>query len=306
MATAETRLLVPADDHATAEVTVAKSRLASAPDEGLLYFEPQPLLSLRIARDLWQHRELIASFALRDLKVRYRQTVVGVAWVVLQPLAMMAVFATIFGLLGKQPASDSVPYALVALSGLLPWQLFAVIVQQASSSLVAHQSMISKVYFPRLVLPIAASLPPLVDFLIGMAVLLPLCAVWGIWPTWSLLALPLLMLGLTLTALSLGIGLSALNAQYRDIGYVVPFMLQLGFFVCPVIYETSALIPASWQPWFALNPLAALIEGVRWSVVGAPPPAGLVVLSAAAIMVALLLAGVAYFRHTERFLADRI
>ena len=277
-----------------------------AGDDSLQYHEARPGWQLLDIRALWQFRQLLWILAVRDLKVRYRQTLVGVAWVVLQPLTTMGIFLVLFGLLGRQPASREVPYGLVVLSGLLPWQLFASTVSQASASLVNNQHLIGKVYFPRLVLPLATAIPSLVDFGVGLAVLAGAMAYHRFAPSWSVVLLPAFALFIVLAALALGIWLSALNAMYRDVGYLVSYLIQVGFFVSPVVYEVSALVPERWRPVFALNPMAGAIEGFRWSLLGQGPIPFWSLLDAVVVVAFLLVTGLAYFRRVERFVADRI
>ncbi len=219
------------------------SAAAPAGDDGLHWFGPSPGWRLVNWHELWQHRELLWTLGVRDLKVRYRQTLVGVAWAVIQPVATMAIFVVLFGLLGRQPASGEAPYGLVLLCGVLPWQLFAGVITRATGSLVENQALVTKVYFPRLILPLAGAISAVVDFVVALLVLAGLLLWYGVTPSWAALAVPALVALTILAGLAVGIGLAALNAMYRDFGYVVPFLLQIGFFVSPVIYQTDALIP---------------------------------------------------------------
>lgn len=272
----------------------------------LEYVQARPGFALVNLHELWRGRGLLWILAVRDLKVRYRQTLVGVAWAVLQPLTTMTLFLVFFRLLGRQPTTGDVPYALVVLSGLLAWQLFATTLTQATGSLVGNQALIAKVYFPRLILPLATVIPALVDCGIGLVLLAGFLVGFGVLPAWPVLLLPAFILLAVLTALALGIWLAALNAMYRDFGYIVPFLLQVGFFLSPVIYETAALIPAPWRPLYALNPMVGVIEGVRWTLLGKDGPPVLSLLPSLVVMVCILLTGLAYFRRVERFVADRI
>jgi lipopolysaccharide transport system permease protein len=274
--------------------------------DGLQYFGSRSGWQFVDLAELWRRRDVLGILALRDLKVRYRQTLVGIAWAVLQPLVMLIIFSVLFGLVGHQLASRDVPYALTVLCALAPWQLFANTLTQASGSLVANQGLIGKVYFPRLLLPLAAALPALADFAIGLMLLAGLLAFYGVVPSWPVLAIPALILLTVLAALAAGIWLAALNAIYRDVGFIVPFLLQVGFFVSPVIYQTDALIPERWRPWFALNPLVGLLEGFRWALLpGASAPWQAMLISLLVVL-AVLVSGLAYFRRVERFVADRI
>jgi lipopolysaccharide transport system permease protein len=277
--------------------------------------EPEPLLRYYEARsawqfidlaELWRYRELIWIFGLRDLKVRYRQTAIGVAWAVLQPLALMFIFTTLFRLMGQAPATESVSYSAILLCALLPWQLFATTVTQCTHSLVLNRNLITKVYFPRIVLPLSTLLVGLVDFAVACSLLFALAAWHGIVPSWPMLAFPLFAVLAVITSIAFGLWLSALNAIYRDIEFVVPFLLQLGFFMSPVVYETRAVIPESWQAIYSLNPLVAVFDGFRWSLLGVGEPHWWSWTISVATVSALLLSGLWYFRRMERFFADRI
>ena len=270
----------------------------------LVYFEARRPWELIDIPQLWRHRDLWLLLGYRDVQVRYRQTVIGVIWCLLQPLASMAIFATLFGWLGRPPADTTAPYALIVLSGVVAWQLFATIVGQATQSLVVHQSMIRKVAFPRLFLPLATVIPALLDF--GISVGLILLAVWW-WQvpcSLRLLLLPVATVGLLLPAIGLGVWLSALNAQYRDIGFAVPFCLQLGFFVSPVVYQVSVLVPESWRPLFWVNPVSGMLEAFRWTLLPSTPFPTAAVLVGGAVSCGLLFGGLAYFRRVELALAD--
>lgn len=277
-----------------------------ADGEGLRYFGPSPGWRLVNWRELWQHRELLWTLAVRDLKVRYRQTLVGVAWVVIQPVTTMAIFLVLFGLLGRQPASDAAPYGLVLMCGLLPWQLFAGVISRATVCLVENQALVTRVYFPRLVLPLSGGVSAVVDFAVAFLVLIGLLLWYGVPLSWGALVVPPLVALTVLAGLAVGVWLAALNAMYRDFGYVVPFLLQVGFFVSPVVYETDALIPERWRALFALNPMVSVIEGFRWALLREPPPAAVPVLASLAGGLFLLVSGLVYFRRIERYLADRI
>lgn len=257
-------------------------------------------------REVWRYRELILMLAARDIKVRYRQALVGMAWVILQPLAQMVAFGGLFALLGKSPVGDGVPSNVSVFCGLLLWQLFASIVLVATNCLVDYRHLLTKVYFPRIVLPLSACLRPLVDFSVGSAVLMVLMAWYRVVPTVALLALPGVVLLTMLAALSLGLWLSALNAHYRDFGIVVPFALQIGLIISPVIYETATVIPTEWRWLYGLNPMASLLEAFRWSVFGLRGPGAVEILMSVLATLFVLLTGEWYFRRVERFLADRI
>jgi lipopolysaccharide transport system permease protein len=276
-----------------------------APTPGLQYYGPTPLWQLLDVREFWRFRDLLWVLAVRDLKVKYRQAVVGVAWVVLQPLGMSLVFVVLFGLLGHNPATGAVPYGVFVLPGVLLWQLFAGTVAQATGSLVANQNLIGKVFFPRLILPAAAAVAALVDFAVGLVVVAVVLAAYGIAPDGTLVFAPLFVALALLVALAVGAWTSALNAIYRDTGFAVPFALQLGMFLSPVVYATDVLIPERWRPLLALNPMTGALDGFRWSLFGGPFPVLTVGLGVATTAV-VLLSGLWYFRRVEGYLADRI
>lgn len=253
-------------------------------------------------RDLWTYRELLYFLAWRDVKVRYKQTVLGAAWAVLQPMLTMLVFSIIFGRLAGVP-SDGLPYPVFAYCALLPWQLFAHALTESGNSLVANQQLITKVYFPRLVIPISAVLAGLVDFVIAFIVLLGLMFYYGIVPTVAILVLPLFLLLALATALAVGLWLSALNVQYRDVHYTLPFLLQFWFFVTPIAYSSS-LVPARWRALYGLNPMAGVVEGFRWALLGKAGGVEPLVVVSALTVSAFLVGGLIYFKRMERTFAD--
>ncbi|MBI1347532.1 ABC transporter permease [bacterium] len=262
-----------------------------------------------LAQELWQYRELALVFATRDLKVRYRQAVIGIAWAVLQPLVMMSLFMVFTRWSGKTPSAHAETYAVSSYIGLLIWQLFSYTVRESTTSLVGHRDLVTKVYFPRLLLPLSTALCALVDFGFAFLVLVPLMWWTGIVPGMAVLLFPIWLLLALLTSIAVGIWLSALNALYRDIGYVVPFLLQIGLFVTPVLYETRSVVPAQWQGLWALNPLVGMIEGCRWSLMPAGStdgPSVVIVVLSLCSLVALLVSGLWYFRRAEQWIADRI
>ena len=254
-------------------------------------------------RELWRFRELVYFLALRDIKVRYKQTALGVAWVLLQPLLAMGIFSIVFGQRGL--AANGVPYPLFVVSGLVPWFYFSNATSGASGSVVGNTQLISKVYFPRLAIPLAAVLANLVDLSIGLLLELVLLVVFGVGFGWHLLALPVLVTLIVLTALGVSVWLSALDVQYRDVRYAVPFLVQVWLFATPVIYS-SGDVPDRWRPLLALNPMTGVIEAFRWSLlgVGDPPLTGL--LGSVVIVAILLSTGLLYFRRMERTFADVI
>jgi lipopolysaccharide transport system permease protein len=253
-------------------------------------------------RDLWAYRELLYFLAWRDFKVRYKQTVLGAAWAVIQPFFTMVVFSIFFGYLAKMP-SDGIPYPVFAYAGLLPWSLFAHALTESSNSLVNNQSLITKVYFPRLIVPIAPLFVGLVDFGIALVVLFGMILFYKIVPGIAILTVPLIVLLALLSALAVGMWLSALNVEYRDVRYTIPFLTQLWLFATPVAYPSS-LLPEPWRSLYGLNPMAGVVEGFRWALLGrtnAPGP--LIAVSVAAVLV-LLIGGLWYFTRMERTFAD--
>ena len=272
----------------------------------LRFFGPSGGWGLVDLRELWTYRELVLALAIRDLKVRYRQAIVGVAWVVFQPVITVLIFSVLFRLLDRDPTSKGVPYILSAYAGLVAWQFFAYVLRESSDSLVANRALITKVYFPRIALPFATILCGLVDALIALAVLVLMMFWYQVTPGWQLLALPIFLLLTVVASLAAGLWFAALNALYRDVRYVVPFLIQMGFFVSPVMYETKKLVPEEWWWAYGLNPMVSVIEGVRWSLLGTEPPSlGFSAVSLTAVVV-LTLTGLVYFRWAEQWIADRI
>jgi lipopolysaccharide transport system permease protein len=253
--------------------------------------------------ELWSHRELMFFFVWRDLKVRYRQTVFGALWAVMQPVLLMVVFTVSVGRVPGVGPTD-VPYPLFAFAGLVPWTLFASSLAGASNSLVSSESIITKVYFPRLLLPFAAVGSFLIDFLVAMVVLVLLMLYFGVVPTMAVLWLPVFTLFALVTALGVGTWLAAINVRYRDVKYVVPFLTQTLMFLSPVIYA-STVIPEGWHWLFALNPLTGVLDGFRWALIGGPRPDQLILVSAAA-SVLVFASALVYFRRTEQTFADVI
>jgi lipopolysaccharide transport system permease protein len=255
-------------------------------------------------RELWEFRELLYFLTWRDLKVRYKQTAVGVAWALLQPLAMMLVFTLFFGKLANIP-SDGAPYPVFAYAGLLPWQLFSRTITESTNSLVADQRLITKVYFPRVLVPTAAGLAALVDFAVGLALLTLLLLLYGITPGTAAFFLPLFILLMLVTALGISYWLSALNVEYRDIMYTVPFLNQFLMFLTPVVYPSS-MVPDGWRFLYGLNPMAGVVEGFRWCLLGAGSCPSLMLVVSAAASIALFLGGLCWFRKRERTFVDSL
>jgi lipopolysaccharide transport system permease protein len=264
---------------------------------------PHGWLELRL-HEVWQYRELLYFFVWRDVKVRYKQTVIGIVWVVLQPLMTMGVFTLFFGRLAKLP-SDGLPYPVFYFSALVPWTYFSTALQNCTSVVVDNQRVITKVYFPRLILPLSAVVSGLVDFAIGFVVLLVVTTIYGIKPTLPAIWLPVLLLLAVLTALGVGLWMSALNALYRDIRYVVPFLVQFWMFASPVAYPSS-LVPQRWRWLYGLNPMAGVIDGFRWALTGHGVPPGTVMLASASAVMMIFLGGLFFFQRMEGAVADRV
>jgi len=254
--------------------------------------------------ELWHYRELVYFLTWRDIQVRYKQTALGAAWAVIQPFFTMIVFSIFFGWLAKIP-SDGLPYPIFAYCALLPWQLFAHSLTQSSNSLVANQHLITKVYFPRLVIPVSTVLAGLLDFLIAFVLLIGMMIYYGMAPTAVAWTVPLFVLLAIGTALGVGLWLSALNVQYRDVRYAIPFLTQLWLFATPIAYPSS-LIPGPWRTIYGLNPMAGVVEGFRWALLGTGNPPGGLLLVSVAVTLIVLLSGLYYFRRMERTFADTV
>jgi lipopolysaccharide transport system permease protein len=256
---------------------------------------------LRLA-DLWEYRELLYFLVWRDLKVRYKQTAVGIAWVMIQPTFLTLAFSVFFGRLAGVP-SDGIPYPLFAYCGILPWQLFAQALSNSANSLVANEGLITKVYFPRLIIPLAAVFSALVDFMFAFVVLLAMAYFYGIAPTVGVFLVPAFVFLAVTIALSVGLWLSALNVQYRDVRHALPFMIQFWFFMTPVVYPSS-LVPEQWRIIHSLNPLVVVVVGLRWVLLGTARPGGVSLAVSIAVASILLIGGLHYFRRVEKSFAD--
>ncbi len=241
--------------------------------------------------------------AWRQIRVRYKQTLLGVVWAVVQPLATMAVFSVFFGKLAKVP-TDGVPYPIFAFAGLLPWQMFAYSLTEASTSVVANQQMLTKVYFPRLMLPLAAVAVGVVDFAVSLVLLFALAAWYGVWPGAAIATVPLWTLLAVMTAVAASLWLSALNVRYRDVRYMLPLLTQLWLFVTPVVYPTSAFVPERWRALYALNPMVGVVDGFRWAIGAGAWPGWMPLGVSMGVVTALLVGGAYYFLRTERTFAD--
>ena len=279
------------------------TQLASSKRQSpILNIEPSNTwVSLKLG-ELWQYRELLYFLIWRDIKVRYKQTALGAAWAIIQPLFSMLIFSLFFGRLAKMP-SDGIPYPLFSLAALVPWTFFANGLNQSSNSLVASANLLKKVYFPRLVIPIATVLAGVVDFALSFVVLLGLMAFYGIAPTINLLWMPLFLLLALVTSLGVGLWMSALNVKYRDVRYIVPFVIQVWMFSTPIVYPSS-LLPASWRTIYGLNPMVGVVEGFRWALLGTNTVPGFMIGVSAAAALLILVGGAFYFRHMEKSFAD--
>ncbi len=289
---------------------MAESGMGAGGDVARIWIRPpRGLVGVDFA-ELWRFRELVWFLALRDVKVRYRQAALGIAWAVLQPFLTMVVFSVLFGLLmgaeGK-PTIPGVPYAISTFCALVPWQLFATSLGYSGNSLIQNQALVTKVYFPRLVLPLAPIVAALVDFAVAFAVLLLMMLWYGITPSAAVLALPLWIALTVASALAISLWLSALNALYRDVRHALPFLIQVWFFVTPCVYTTGSILAeqAFWvRTLYALNPMVAVIEGFRAALLGTPPPELATVVASATTVAVLLVGGALYFRRMERTFAD--
>ncbi len=253
--------------------------------------------------EVWAYRELLFFLTARDIKVRYKQTVIGAAWAIIQPLMTMVVFSIFFGGLARIP-SDGIPYPIFSYAALVPWSLFAYGLTESSNSLVGSANLIKKVYFPRLIIPLASVLAGVVDFLLAFAVLIVMMLAYGIAPTLNVLWLiPLVALTLV-TALGVGMWLSALNVEFRDIRYIIPFLTQFWMFITPIAYPSSLIENETLRALYGLNPMAGVVEGFRWALLGTDTAPGPVILVSALASVALLISGMFYFRRMEKSFAD--
>jgi homopolymeric O-antigen transport system permease protein len=252
--------------------------------------------------EIWHYRELLYFFVWRDIKIRYKQTAIGAAWAVLQPFLAMLIFTLFFGKLAHIP-SEGLPYPVFSYSGLLPWMYFAGALQNSTNTIVENQRVVTKVYFPRLALPLSSVLSGLVDFGISFLMFVAMMIYYHMRPSLTILWLPVFLLLAILTALGVGLWLSALNAIYRDVRYVLPFLVQFWMFASPVVYPVS-LMPAKWRWVYSLNPMAGVIEGFRWSLAGRGNPPGHLILVSSGVVLLLLLSGAAYFQKMETTIAD--
>jgi lipopolysaccharide transport system permease protein len=270
----------------------------------MVYYGARPGWNLIDFSELWRFRELIWAFGFRDLKVRYRQTFVGLAWAVLQPLMTVCVFGVLIHWLRGNASSGVTPYVVTSLCGMVPWQFFAAATSQATLSIALNNQLIKKVYFPRVILPLSAFIPASVDFLVSFLMLAAVMAFFGILPGPQIFFLPLLLAATLIVSAAFALWLSAVNGIYRDVQFAVPFVLQLGMMISPVVYETEAVVPEKWRFLYYLNPMAGLLQLYRWMLLGSTPPTLGAILTSSAAVGLLLVSGMVYFRRMERFFAD--
>lgn len=252
--------------------------------------------------EIWEYRELLYFFTWRDIKVRYKQTVLGASWAIIQPLFTMIVFSVFFGRLAKVP-SDGIPYPIFSYAALVPWTFFSHGITQSTASLVSGGNTIKKIYFPRLIVPMSSTLSGIVDFVLAFVVLLVLMLIYGIYPTANVVWLPLLLLLALVTCLGVGFSLSALNVQFRDVRHAVPFLTQFWMFATPIAYPSS-MLDEPWRTLYGLNPMVGVVEGFRWALLGTETRPGPIILVSSVAAVALLVGGAFYFRRLERTFAD--
>ena len=258
-------------------------------------------------KDIWRYRELFYILAWRDVKVRYKQTVIGVLWSIIRPLLTMIVFTIIFSRIAKLPTDGAAPYAMLVYAAMLPWQFFSTALTESSGSLVTNSNLISKVYFPRLIVPASAVISSFVDFLISFVILFILMFFYRYVPPVQILALPVMLAFVFLVSFSLGVYLTALNVKYRDFRYIIPFIVQIGLYISPVGFSSS-IIPEKWRIWYNLNPMVGVIDGFRWCIIGGPLTKELALSMSMSLgfTILLLFFGIRYFRKMEKTFADII
>jgi lipopolysaccharide transport system permease protein len=270
--------------------------------ESTIVIEPKKGLFQLDLKRVWQYRELLYFLVWRDLKVRYKQTVIGIGWAVLQPFVTMVIFTVIFGNLVKVP-SDGLPYPIFAYSALLPWNYFASALQRCVVSVVGDAALVSKVYFPRLILPLAGTISGFADFFVSFLLLIGMMTFYGLGISWTVLTLPFFLLLALSTALAVGLWLSALNVRYRDVGHTIPFLMQVWMYASPIVYPVS-VIPEKYRFLYSLNPMAGVIEGFRWALLGKQSPDFAVMAISVAVVLLLISGGVVFFRNMEKTFAD--
>lgn len=279
-------------------------RVEAIPATDVHFIRLQPSkgwVSLKL-REIWEYRELLYFLTWRDIKIRYKQTALGAAWAIIQPVFTMVIFSIFFGHLARIP-SDGIPYPIFSFAALVPWTLFVYGLTQSSNSLVGSANLIKKVYFPRLVIPISSLLSGIVDFLIAFVILLAMMIYFRIMPTINVVWVPFFVLLTLVTSLGVGLWLSALNVEYRDVKYVVPFLTQFWMFATPIAYPSS-LLPQPWRTLYGLNPIAGVVEGFRWGLLGTKTHPGTILIASSTTALILLISGAFYFRRMERTFAD--
>ena len=278
---------------------MTSANISTAP---VILIQPSKGLFHLDLRSVWHYRELLYFLVWREVKVRYKQTAIGAAWAIFQPLMTMVIFTVVFGNFAKIP-SDGLPYPIFAYTALLPWTYFSQALSRSGASLVGNANLITKVYFPRLIIPLAGVAAPAVDFLFSFLILLGLMLWYGVTPTWGVLALPLFVTLALLTALAVSLWLSPLNVKYRDVGHTLPFLVQFWMYASPVAYPVS-LVPEKWRLLYSLNPMAGVIEGFRWALLGKESPDFAVIAVSTCVVLVLLFGGIVYFKKMERTFAD--
>ena len=282
--------------------TTTASLFLKTDDVPVIRIEPSKgWVSLKL-RELWEYRELLYFLIWRDVKVRYKQTVLGAAWAIIQPFFTMVVFSVFFGKLARMP-SDGIPYPIFSYAALVPWNFFSNGLRQASQSMVTHANLVRKVYFPRLALPVARVVAGIVDFVLAFIVLLGMMLFFGIAPTANVFWLPLLLLLALVTCLGVALWLAAMNVQFRDVGYTVPFIIQFWMYATPIAYPSS-LLPDPWRTLYGINPMVGVVEGFRWALLGADTAPGPIIGVSSLVALILLVSGAFYFRRMEKTFAD--
>ncbi len=285
-------------------ILMTEPSITAQHDEEIIFIKPTKGWGSLNLRELWLYRELIYFLTWRDLKVRYKQTVLGAGWAILQPVLSMIVFSIFFGSLLNVP-SEGVPYPIFSYAALLPWGVFAKALNDTGRSLVSNRAMLTKIYFPRMVIPLASVFSSLADFLIAFIVMLGLMLYYRIAPTSNIWTLPLFLLLAVITALGVGLWLSAMNVLYRDIGYMIPYITQLWFYLTPIVYSSSE-VPEEWRFFYALNPMVGVVEGFRWALLGTADAPDPMIAVSATISVVIFISGMFYFRRMERTFADMV
>jgi lipopolysaccharide transport system permease protein len=296
---------LPSKGGETGEISSVQARENARAAERLLILEPGRS-ERNYWSDLWHYRELFAILAWRDVAVRYKQTVIGIAWAIVRPLATMIIFTIVFGKLAKLPSDGGAPYPVLVFAGMLPWFLFSSILSEASNSLVVNSSLIGKVYFPRLIIPASAGVVALVDFAINLIILFGMMLWYGFMPNWQILLLPAFIALAVLASFGPALYITALNVKYRDFRYIIPFIVQFGLYASPVGFS-SAVVPSEWRFWYSLNPVVGVIDGFRWCLLGGKSQLYVPgFLASLGVVGFFLWLGIRYFRSTERTFADLV